>query len=121
MPHLVQRTAEQATRDRAILVIRLATYGTVLSALGVSWLFSNLAEAYFSGKPPAPPAPSTVPAAAIPVQRPPKVITKVVVHHSYRPGSVAPGSGPRPPGQGPGQAPAPPPKPVCHSTPSHPC
>jgi hypothetical protein len=120
---LMEQKIEQATRDRAILVVRLATFGGVISALGLSWVFADMAEAYFSGKPPQPTqtVPPTVPVAAAPVQKPPAVIQRVV-HHPYG-GPVAPapsGPGPRPPSTGP--APAPPSAPpVCHSTPSKKC
>jgi hypothetical protein len=112
-------------RDRAIWVVRLATFGGVASAVGLSWVFADLAEAYFSGKPlvASAAAPPVVPVAAAPLQRPRTVIQKVV-HHPYQPGSVVPapaGAAPRPPSQGPGPAPKPPPAPVCHSTPSKPC
>jgi hypothetical protein len=117
----MDKSLEQTARDRAIMIVRLATFGGVASALGMSWLFSNMAEAYFSGKPPAPTvaAPPEVPVAAAPVQKPPKVVQKVVHHSGWPPGTA--GSGPRPPSQGPGAAPLAPPKPVCHSTPSAPC
>jgi hypothetical protein len=121
---LTDKKPEQAARDRAILVVRLAAFGGAAGALGLSWLFGGLAEAYFSGKPPtalAPSAPSQVPVEIAPVQQPPTVVQHVV-HHPY--GSQAPapaGSAPRPPGQGPAAAPPPPPAPVCNSTPSKPC
>jgi hypothetical protein len=113
------------TRDRAIWIVRLATFGGVASALGLTWLFSGLAQAYFSGKP-APTAalvPPQVPAEAAPIQKPPTVV-QTVVHHPYQGGSRPPapaGAAPRPPAQGPAAAPPPPPPPVCHSTPSKPC
>jgi hypothetical protein len=112
---------EQVIRDRAINVVRLATLSGSLSAIGLTWLFSNLAIEYFSGKPAAahvtPPSP--VPALAEPVQSPPSVIVKVVHRQASLPASGA-APAPRPPAQGP--APAPPaPPPVCHSTPSKPC
>jgi hypothetical protein len=117
---------QPSTRNKAILIVRAATFGGAVGALAITWLFSNLAEAYFSGKPVtahAPPPPK-VPVAAVPQQAPPTVI-KTVVHHpsSGRSGAPAPVSGPapRPPAQGPAPAPPPPPPPVCHSTPSHPC
>ena len=115
---------EHAGRDRAILIVRLSTFGGVVSALGLTWLFSNLAAGYFSGKPvvAAVPAPPKIPVAAAPVQKPPTVI-QTVVHHpssgSTAPAPVAPA--PRPPAQGPAPPPPPPPPPVCHSTPSKPC
>jgi hypothetical protein len=112
-----------ATRDRAILVVRVVTFGGVVGAFAITWLFSNLAEAYFSGKPANANAtrPPQVPVAAVPKQLPPTVVTTVVHHPST--GHAAPVSGPapRPPAQAPAPAPAPPPPPVCHSTPSHPC
>lgn len=116
------RSSEQATRDRAMLIVRVATFGGMAGALGFSWLFSNLAYAYFSGKTPAVPIaapPPEVAVAAVPIQKPPTVIRKVVHHVGWPPGAVS--SGPRPPYQGPGWGPLPPPKPVCHSTPSLPC
>jgi hypothetical protein len=115
----------ERTRDRAIWIVRLATFGGVVSALGLTWLFSDLAQAYFSGKPAAPTAavPPKLPAEAAPVQKAPTVV-QTVVHHPYQ-GSTAPapaGTAPRPPAQGPAAAPPPPPPaPVCHSTPSKPC
>jgi hypothetical protein len=115
--------SEQATRDRAIWFVRLATFGGAASALGLTWLFSGMAEAYFSGKPaPAPvPVPPVVPVAPAPVQQPPAVI-QTVVHHPYQGGSKAPApAAPRPPAGAPAAAPPPPPPPVCHSTPSKPC
>lgn len=118
---------EQSTRDRAIWMVRLATLGGLFGAVGLSWLFGDLAEAYFSGKPPAPtPTPvPVIPVAAAPVQKPPPVIQSVV-HHPYQGGgagapAVGGGAAPRPPAQGPAPAPPPPPPPVCHSTPSKPC
>jgi hypothetical protein len=115
---------EQNTRDRAILIGRLATFSSVAGALGLTWLFSNLAVTFFSGKPVTAAAPRVpqVPVAAAPVQKPPAVI-QTVVHHPYRGGGApAPvGAAPRPPGQPPAAAPPPPPPPVCHSTPSKPC
>jgi hypothetical protein len=113
------------TRDRAIWIVRLATFGGVVSALGLTWFFSDLAQAYFSGKPAlkAAVAPPKVPVESAPVQKPPPVI-QTVVHHPYQGGSTATapgGAAPRPPAQGPAAAPPPPPPPVCHSTPSKPC
>jgi hypothetical protein len=113
------------TRDRAIWIVRLATFGGVASALGLTWLFSDLAQAYFSGKPgpTAAVVPPKLPVEAAPVQKPPTVI-QTVVHHPYQGGSRPPapvGAAPRPPAQGPAPAPPPPPPPVCHSTPSKPC
>src|ERR1700730_11196320 len=74
--------SKQSARDRAILVVRLATFGGATSALGITWLFSNLAEAYFSGKPASahPSPPPQVPVAAAPKQQPPPVV-QTVVHH----------------------------------------
>jgi hypothetical protein len=119
------RQPEQSIRDRAVWIVRLATLGSIGGAVGVTWGLSNLAEDYFSGKPPAAPIPPRVPVAAAPVQKPPPVI-QTIVHHSYVPGPQAPassggGSAPRPPAQGPAPPPPPPPPPVCHSTPSKPC
>jgi hypothetical protein len=113
------------TRNKAILIVRAATFVGAVGALGITWLFSNLAEAYFSGKPVTAhtPPPPQVPVAAVPQQAPPTVI-KTVVHHPSSGGQQsAPvaGPAPRPPAQGPAPAPPPPPPPVCHSTPSHPC
>ncbi len=113
----MERRFEPGARDRAILTVRLVTAGLATGVLGLTWLFSNLAEAYFSGKPPAQAPVPQVPAAAAPVQSAPPVITKVVHHSGYPPG----GSAPRPPGQGPRSAPPAPPPPACHSTPSKPC
>lgn len=123
----MESRAEQATRDRAIWFVRLGTLGGLVSALGLSWLFADMAQAYFSGQPAPKPAPlpPVVPVAAIPVQKPPTVIQSVV-HHPYQGGSRAPAA-PRPPAAGApapagaGAAPPPPPAPVCHSTPSKPC
>jgi hypothetical protein len=119
--------SEQATRDRAILISRLATIGSAAGALGLTWLFSNLSADYFSGKPAAavtPPPPPKVPVAAVPVQAPPAVI-QTVVHHPYQgrsaPAPAPAGAPPQPPGQNPAPPPPPPPPPVCHSTPSKPC
>lgn len=108
------------SRNRAIWLVRLATFAGVSGAFGLTWGFSNLAEAYFSGKPPAPPPPPRVPTAAAPVQKAPPVIT-TVVHHPGQPPASTGGTAPRPPGQAPAPAPPPPPAPVCHSTPSKPC
>jgi hypothetical protein len=120
----MDRASEPAVRDRAIRVVRGATFAGVVGALGLTWVFANLAEAYFSGKPPqsSQANPPTVPVAAVPVQKPPKVI-KTIVHRPYQGGgTTAPsGSGPRPPANGPGAAPPPPPPPACISTPSKPC
>lgn len=120
----MDQSAERATRDRAILIVRLATLGGVVSALGLSWLFADLAEAYFSGKAPEPTqtTPPTVPVAAAPVQKAPPVIQRVV-HHPYAgAGAPAPaGSAPRPPSSGPAPAPPPAPPAVCKSTPSKTC
>ena len=128
------QTPEQTTRDRAIWFVRLGTFAGAACALGLSWTFSNLSLAYFSGKPPVP-TPAVVPvvpATAAPVQKPPTVI-QTIVHHPYQGGSSgssgsaaarapAPaGSAPRPPGAAPAPAPPPPPPPACTSTPSKPC
>jgi|ERR1700730_5735565 hypothetical protein len=118
------RMPEQSNRDRAIWIGRFTTLGGVAGALGLTWLFSNLSAAYFSGKPVAVvyPSPPPVPVAAAPVQKPPTVIQTVVHHPSTAHSAPAPvGSAPRPPGSGPAPAPPPPPPPVCHSTPSKPC
>jgi hypothetical protein len=112
---------QPSTRNWAIFIVRVATVGGVVGAFGITWLFSNLAEAYFSGKPaPAPPLPK-VPVAAVPQQVPPTVVTTVVHHPSGAPAAPVSGPAPRPPAQAPAPAPPPPPPPVCHSTPSHPC
>jgi hypothetical protein len=110
-----------SSRNRAIWIVRLLTLGGVGGALGLTWGFANLAEAYFSGKAPAPPAPPQVPKLAAPVQQPPPVIT-TIVHHRAQPPAGS-GAAPRPPSSAPGTAPAPapPPPPACHSTPSKPC
>jgi hypothetical protein len=117
------RQPEQATRDRAIWFVRLVTLGGVGGALGLTWGFGALAEAFFSGKPAAPLVPH-VPVAAAPVQKPPPVIVSIV-HHPYGPGASAPsksgGTAARPPATKPAPAPPPPPKAICHSTPSKPC
>lgn len=112
-----QRPVE-ATRDRAILIVRLATVGGLVGSLGLTWLFTNLAEAFFSGRQPAAQLPPAVPVAAVPVQSAPPVVQTVVHHSGYPPTG---GGAPRPPSQGPVAAPAPPPAPACHSTPSKPC
>ena len=119
---------EQTTRDRAIWIVRGATVGGLAGALGLTWGFSNLAEAYFSGKQPAAPAPPSVPVAAAPVQAQRAVVT-TVVHHAY--GGSYGGGGTTTTGGGgtttagggttPVSAPAPPPPPACVSTPSKPC
>jgi hypothetical protein len=115
---------QPSTRNKAIVIVRAATFGGVVGALGLTWLFSNLAAAYFSGKPASahPSPPPQVPVAAVPQQAPPAVV-KTVVHHPSggQPAAPASGPAPRPPAQGPAPAPPPPPPPVCHSTPSHPC
>jgi hypothetical protein len=128
----MSQRVEQKTRDRAIWIVRGATLGGLATALGLTWAFSNLAEAYFSGKQPAPPAPPAVPVAATPVQAAREVVT-TVVHHPYVGGYVGTSSGggaaasgggaPASSGGGtaPVAAPAPPPPPACHSTPSKPC
>jgi hypothetical protein len=126
----MESKSEQATRDRAIWFVRLSTFGGAVGALGLTLLFGNMAQAYFSGVPaPKPvPVPPVVPVAVVPVQKPPTVIQSVV-HHPYQGGTRAPvGAAPRPPGAAPAPAgapaaapPPPPPPPVCHSTPSKPC
>jgi hypothetical protein len=119
---MAKKNAEQSTRDRAIWIVRGATIGGLAGAMGLTWGFSNLAEAYFSGKQPAPPAPPTVPVAAVPVQGHRAVIT-TVVHVPY--GGTATSGGSSAPaastGGAPAAAPAPPPPPACVSTPSKPC
>lgn len=109
------RRPEEKVRDRAILIVRLATAAGVAGALGLTWAFSNAAASYFSGRAPAPPPPPKVPLQATPVQKSRPVVT-TVVHHPA--GTYA---APRPPSAAPGAAPPPPPKPVCVSTPSRPC
>lgn len=115
----MDRRPEEATRDRAILIVRLATVGGLAGALGMTWLFTNLAETFFSGKAPAAQLPPAVPVAAAPVQTAPPVVETVVHHPGYAPTSG--GAAPRAPSQGPVRAAAPPPAPACHSTPSRPC
>ena len=126
----MSQRVEQKTRDRAIWIVRGATLGGLATALGLTWGFSTLAEAYFSGKQPAPPAPPAVPVAATPVQAAREVVT-TVVHHPYVGGYVG-SAGPASSGGGapassggsapaPAAAPAPPPPPACVSTPSKPC
>jgi hypothetical protein len=119
----MERSAKETTRDRAIVIVRLATFGGAVTALGITWLFSNLAAAYFSGKPPnaQTSAPPQVPVAAAPKQAPPTVVQTVVHHASGSAPAPVSGSAPRPPAQAPAPAPPPPPPPVCHSTPSKPC
>ena len=123
---VVNQAQPERTRDRAIWIVRLATFGGVASALGLTWLFSDLAQAYFSGQPAAPRAsvPPRLPVEAAPVQKAPTVV-QTVVHHPYQGGSTAPapaGTAPRPPAAAPAAAPPPPPPaPICHSTPSKPC
>ena len=112
----MERRQQETQRDRAIWFVRLATTGGVAGALGLTWLFSNAAEAYVSGRSPVQ-TPPRVPVAAAPVQKPRDTVT-TVVHH---PAGTAGGSAPRPPSSGPVSAPAPPPPPTCVSTPSHPC
>jgi hypothetical protein len=109
--------APQDSRNRAVWTVRLVTSGAVAGALAVTWAFSNMAEAFFSGKPQVA-IPPQVPALATPVQQARPVITKIVHHPAgSRPGAAAP----RAPGAAPAPAPAPPPAPACHSTPSKPC
>ena len=126
---MTKKNAEQSARDRAIWIVRGATLGGLAGALGLTWGFSNLAEAYFSGKQLSPPAPPAVPVAAAPVQAVRPVVT-TVVHHSggYYSGGTAPAAytapasgGSSAPGAPPAAAPAPPPPPACVSTPSKPC
>lgn len=109
--------SQQRSRNRALWLVRFVTAGTVGAALGLTWGFGVLAEAFFSGKPPAPPAPPKIPVAAVPVQQPRPVVVTVVQHPGPPPGWTAP----QPPAAAPGAAPAPPPPPVCHATPSKPC
>src|ERR1700738_3880339 len=86
--------SEVGTRARAIWLVRLATLGGVASALGLTWLFSNLSAAYFSGKPPVAQAPPPVPMEATPVQARPTVVQKVVHHATAaQPQYVAPSQG----------------------------
>src|ERR1700730_3108149 len=106
----MERRPEQTPGDRAILIARLATFTGAVVSLGLTWLFSNLAAAYFSGKPVAAVAVKTppVPAAAAPTQKPPAG-ARTSDPQPSRGGSVpAPGgSAPRPPAQGPAAAPPP--------------
>lgn len=113
----MQPDAAVATRDRAILGVRISTGAAILGALGLTWMFGVLADAYFSGKPPAPPKVPNVPNLPAPVQTAPAVVVTVVHHNGPPPGYVAP----RAPAAGPGAPPAAPPPPACHSTPSKPC
>ncbi len=108
-------------RDRAILGVRLGTAGVLLGALGLTWVFATLAEAFFSGKPPAAPPVPSVPQLAAPVQAAPKIVVKVVHHQGNSPTGGT--TNPRPPSSPPkaGNPPPPPPPPGCHSTPSKPC
>src|SRR5712692_711873 len=100
----MEKKPESRARDRAILIGRAATIGSVATALGLTWVFSNLSASYFSGKPAvaADAKPPLIAVAAIPVQKPPTVV-QTVVHHPYAGGAApAPGaSAPRPPAQGP--------------------
>jgi hypothetical protein len=107
------------SRNRAIWTVRLLTMAGVGGALGLTWGFANLADAYFSGKLPVPPSPPNIPKLAAPVQKPPPVITTIVHHHGSATGSSS--GPPRPPTSAPGAPPAPPAPPVCQSTPSKPC
>src|SRR5579864_4526812 len=86
---VMSRPREQ-TRDLAIWIVRLATFGGVASALGLTWLFSDMAQAYFSGQPAptSPSVPPNVPVEAVPVQKAPPVV-QTVVHHPYQ-GTKAP-------------------------------
>ena len=112
--------SELRTRDRGILLIRLATGAALAGALTLSWTFAGLAEAFFSGKQPPAPPPPRVPSQPAPVQSARPVVT-TVVHHPYQGNYSAASTGPQAPGSAPGAAPAPPPAPVCYSTPSRPC
>lgn len=108
LPDVVEARSEERIRDRALWFVRLATASAVALAVGLTWLFANAAEAYFSGRAPASVVPK-IPVQPTPVQSPRPVVTKIV-------------HGPAPPGQAPvytgGAAPRPP---ACVSTPSHPC
>ncbi|HET7338558.1 MAG TPA: hypothetical protein VFK22_03340 [Candidatus Dormibacteraeota bacterium] len=110
---------QRRSRTRGLWLVRLVTAGTVGAALALTWGFGVLAEAFFSGKPPAPPPAPKIPVAAVPVQQPRPVVVTVVQHPGPPPGYVS--TAPQPPGSAPGAAPAPPPPPVCHATPSKPC
>ena len=112
-----QPASAATTRDRAIVGVRMGTVAAVLGAVGLTWMFGVLAEAFFSGKPPAPPAVPKIPVQAAPVQSAPPVVVRVVHHSGPPPGYTAP----RAPSSVPGAAPAAPPPPACHSTPSKPC
>src|SRR5579864_6630946 len=85
----MQPRSEEAARDRAIFIVRLATFGSLAGALGLTWLCTNLAEAFFSGRAPAAQLPPTIPLAAAPVQAAPPVIRTVVHHAGYPPSSGA--------------------------------
>ncbi len=108
LDQVVEPSPEERMRDRALWFVRLATAAAVTLAVGLTWLFANAAEAYFSGRPAASVVPK-VPVEPTPVQSPRPVVTKIV-------------HGPAPPGTTPvytgGGAPPPP---ACVSTPSHPC
>jgi hypothetical protein len=112
--------SQRHSRNRAVWLVRLITAGTVSAALALTWGFANLAEAFFSGKTPAPQPPPKVPVAAAPVQQPRPVIV-TVVQHPYQPQAPSRSTAPQPPAKAPVAAPPPPPPPVCHSTPSKPC
>jgi hypothetical protein len=116
---LMEEPELKRSRNRAIWTVRVLTLAGVGSALGITWGFANLAEAYFSGKAPAPPPPPNVPKLAAPAQKPPPVIT-TIVHHAGRPPASS-SAAPRPPSSGAPAAAAPPAPPACHSTPSKPC
>jgi type IV secretory pathway VirB10-like protein len=113
------RRPEQAIRDRVIGLVRLASWLGAILAVVATWLFSNLALAFFSGQQAAPAPQPTPPVSEVPVQSPPAVIVKIV-RHTTGPTRSGPGQAPRPPNHLPA-APPPPARPVCHSMPSKPC
>lgn len=110
---------QRRSRNRALWLVRLVTAASVTAALGLTWGFGVLAEAFFSGKPAPPPAPPKIPTAATPVQAQRPVVVTIVQHAGPPPSSTS--TAPQAPGSAPAAAPAPPPAPVCHSTPSKPC
>jgi hypothetical protein len=117
----MQEGSATVVRDRAIIGVRLGTAAALVGALGLTWAFATMAEAFFSGKPPAAPPVPSVPQLASPVQAAPRTIVKVI-HHVGNPPATG-GTKPGPPSSPPkaGNPPPPPPPPGCHSTPSKPC
>jgi hypothetical protein len=121
----MQHTQAVRTRNRAIFGIRAWTVTAILGSLGLTWLFAQLAEDFFSGKTVAQQPVPNVPQQQAPVQQAPQVIQKVI--HKAGTAPIVIGTAPRPPASGPAAgpapapAPAPAPPPPCHSTPSKPC